>query len=302
MGDELSHQELFAKAEHLRKVTNSILNLPTLPTIAAKLIEVVDNPRTSAKMLGELISEDQVLTAKLLKMCNSAYYGLSHEVTTVNMAIVILGFESVKEVTLSVSVLNYFKRAKAQTSFDLSSFWEHSASVGLASKIIAQRIFPSGANEAFLGGLLHDLGKVVLVQYMPKDFDAILDESQEKGALLFDQEQKYFGVHHGVIGFWLSKKWKLPDAVSQIMRHHHHPWLAPLHKELVAAVYLANILCQQCELGHSGNSKPPEIGEQFWEFAHDINLGIDEIDIESFKEEILEEIDRSSSFIGELIT
>ncbi|MGL1902217.1 MAG: HDOD domain-containing protein [Fibrobacterales bacterium] len=298
---EPTHQELFAKAEHLRKVTNSILSLPTLPTIAAKLIEVVDNPKTSAKMLGELISDDQVLTAKLLKMCNSAYYGLKHEVTTVNMAIVILGFESVKEVTLSVSVLNYFKRAKAETSFDLSSFWEHSASVGMAAKIIAQRLYPSGANEAFLGGLLHDLGKVVLVQYMPKDFDVILAKASESGRLLFDEEQRYFGVHHGVIGFWLGKKWKLPDAVSQIMRHHHHPWYAPMHKELVASVYLANILCQQCELGSSGNNKAPEVEEQFWDFAHDINLGIEEIDLEFFKEEILEEIERSSSFIGELI-
>ena len=116
----------------IKRITESIIGLPTLPTVVAKMIELVDNPRTSASSLARLIATDQALTARILKLANSAYYGFSREISTVNMAIVVLGFNTVKDMGLSLSVFDVFKTGKPNASFDLTRFWEHSIACGIA--------------------------------------------------------------------------------------------------------------------------------------------------------------------------
>lgn len=256
-------EELKAKrALYLRKITQSLLNLPTLPTIHARLIEMVDHPNTTASQLGDLILEDQVLTAKLIKMCNSAYYGLTSEVHDVKRAIVLLGFDIVREIGLGVSVLNFFKRdGGVSSALDLAKFWEHSAVVGIAAKLIARKYFPEQEKEAFIAGLLHDLGKVVLLQYLPEDFNAIVAEAKKGERYLYEVETDFFSVHHGIIGSWLGVKWKLPESVTDCMQFHHQPMRASQNKEILACVVLGNILAQAKGMGHSGNWKAIEIQE-----------------------------------------
>ncbi len=272
------------RALYLRKITQSLLNLPTLPTIHARLIEMVDHPNTTATQLGDLILEDQVLTAKLIKMCNSAYYGLTSEVHDVQRAIVLLGFNIVREIGLGVSVLNFFKRDGSVTStMDLAKFWEHSAVVGIAAKLIAKKYFPEQTNQAFIAGLLHDLGKVILLQYLPEDFNAIIVEAKKGEKFLYEIETEFFSVHHGIIGSWLGVKWKLPESVTDCMQYHHQPLRAPKNKEILACVVLGNILAQTQGMGHSGNWKKIEINEnielflkefpEFGDFSGVFNLG-----------------------------
>jgi HD-like signal output (HDOD) protein len=149
-----------ADPKRIRKIAESVIGLPTLPTVVSRLIELVDSPRTSAALLARLISADQALTAKVLKLANSAYYGFPREISTVNMAIVVLGFNAVKEMGLSISVFDVFKKTASSPLFDVAQFWEHSVGCGVAARMLARNYRPAIAGEAFVAGLLHDVGKV----------------------------------------------------------------------------------------------------------------------------------------------
>jgi putative nucleotidyltransferase with HDIG domain len=246
-----------ATIERLRRISESVLSLPTLPTIQARLLEMVDNPRVTGEDLGRVIAEDQAVTARILKACNSAYYGLQSEVTSVERAVVLLGFDTVRELSVSVSVLQYFRLDATLGGFDPAHFWEHSAAVGSIARWLAKRFQPAIMGEAYLGGLLHDLGKLILMQYFPKDFTECLLGAAQGQQYLYEVEADYLGVDHAQVGAWLAAKWKLPAAVCDCIAFHHCPWLAEERQSLVAAVSLANLLAQYSQLGDSGNRKLP---------------------------------------------
>lgn len=290
------------RALYLRKITQSLLNLPTLPTIHARLIEMVDHPHTTASQLGDLILEDQVLTAKLIKMCNSAYYGLTSEVHDVRRAIVLLGFDIVREIGLGVSVLNFFKRDGGSSStLDLAKFWEHSAVVGIAAKLIAKKYFPQFEKEAFIAGLLHDLGKVILLQYLPEDFNAIVQEARQGDRYLYEIETDFFSVHHGIIGSWLGVKWKLPESVTDCMQFHHQPMRASQHKELLACVVLGNIIAQAQGMGHSGNWKSIEIQDNIRLFLNEFAIFGDFEEVFTVSEDLPQELERAMPSLKALL-
>ena len=287
-------------AEYLRRITQSIINLPTLPTIAAKLIELVDKRNTTAKMIGELIEDDQVLTAKLLKMCNSAYYGLANKVDNVQHAIVLLGFDTVKEVTLSVSVLNYFKRSGNESQFDLMKFWEHSAAVGIGARLIAKEVCPAKANIAFLCGLLHDLGKVVLVQYMPKEYEDVITKAHDQKRMIHDVEREVFGIDHGEVGYLLAEKWKIADEVISVMRYHHNLVDSNENKELLFCVACSNLLVQQKSIGHSGNGATPKMYQDLLDMGASQGVELTEQRLGAWTDIILEEFN-SSTLVKDLL-
>jgi len=258
------------RAEHLRRISQSLLNLPTLPTLAARLLELVDNPTTNAATLAQFVSQDQVITARLLKMGNSAYYGLGREITSVHQAVVMLGFDMVREISLSVSVINAFRSAKGMDGFDISGFWDHSSAVGVVARKIAKGWIPHHASEAFTAGLLHDIGKVVLIQYLPDEFSQALQIAKEQGRELFDVEREIFGTDHGQIGSWLAQRWKLPKPLSDAMEFHHELGRSPAgSRDLVAIVQLSDLLCRLLKAGHGGNPAAPAVQMDL----HDVLLG-----------------------------
>ena len=154
-----------ATPRRIRRIAESIINLPTLPTIVSKMLQLVDNPKTSAGALARLISTDQALTARILRLANSAYYGFPRRISTVNTAIVVLGFNAVKDMGLSLSVFDMFRDPAPSGSFDIMRFWEHSMGCGIAARMMSRRYRPDLAGEGFVAGLLHDIGKAVLKQY-----------------------------------------------------------------------------------------------------------------------------------------
>ncbi len=204
----------------IKRITESIIGLPTLPTIISKMIELIDNPRTSAAALSKIISTDQALTARLLKLANSAYYGFPREISTVNMAIVVLGFNTVKDMGLSLSVFDAFKNLESNAIFDISRFWEHSIACGIASRMLARNYRSRFAGEAFVAGLLHDIGKVILNQYFHKEFKIII-EKISAGMTLEQAEATTIGTNHSQIGAWLAEKWNLPKIISETILYHH---------------------------------------------------------------------------------
>ncbi len=284
--------------QRIKKVTESIISLPTLPTVVSKMIELVDNPKTSAASLARLISTDQALTAKILKLANSAYYGFPREISTVNMAIVVLGFNTVKDMGLSLSVFQVFKDSEGDKSFDVAKFWEHCIGCGAAARMMARRLRYRFVGEAFVAGLLHDIGKVVLSQYAHKEFMEILDLAAEGTMTLDEAEEKVIGVGHPQVGSWLAEKWNLPKIIVDSIAFHHKPWEAKNEPLLIAIVTIANYLCHCCAIGFSGRPHPVMPDARTWDIFHNNMAPLDETDLDALTAEFLIEFDRTESILS----
>ncbi|MFP4416466.1 MAG: HDOD domain-containing protein [Fibrobacterota bacterium] len=285
-------------SQRIKRITESIIGLPTLPTVVSKMIELVDNPKTSAASLAWLISTDQSLTARILKLANSAYYGFSREISTVNMAIVVMGFNAVKDMGLSLSVFDMFKKSAPAGSFDISRFWEHSIGCGIASRLLAQRYQHRIAGEAFVAGLLHDIGKVILDQYAYEDFVKIMSLASSCAATLDEAEESVIGVGHATVGEWLAEKWRLPIIITQSIRYHHTPWDCGTDKIPVAIVNLANYLCHISGIGHSGRNAPIAPDDRVWDIFNQAGIALEVTDLDSLQSEFLLEFDRNDTFLS----
>jgi putative nucleotidyltransferase with HDIG domain len=285
------------QAKRVRRITDSIISLPTLPTIIAKMLELVDNPKTSAGSLSGIIMQDQVLTAKILKMANSSFYAFPRQIATVKLALVVLGFETVKEMALSLSVLNSFK-GENNKYFDTSLFWQHSIAVGAATRMLARECCYRLAGEAFVAGLLHDIGKIVLNQYLPKEFAEIQARIWERNESSEAAELAVIGVTHAEVGAWLAERWNLPEILVEGIRHHAHPEECPRNAELALLVYLGDYLAARCNLGKSGSpglsALPPKVAD----LAGSL-LSLTPEGLESHRPSLYAEYDKASGFLVE---
>ncbi len=285
------------QTKRIRRITDSIISLPTLPTVIAKMLELVDNPKTSASSLSNLVMRDQVLTAKILKMANSSFYAFPRQIATVKLALVVLGFENVKEMALSLSVLNTFKGENGR-HFDSSLFWQHSIAVGAATRMLARETCYRLAGEAFVAGLLHDIGKVVLNQYLPAEFAKIQSMIFDDGISTEEAEMTVLGVTHAEVGSWLAERWNLPIILVEAIKYHMHPELCPRSPELALLVYLSDYLATKCNLGQSGSRSVEKISETVLEMARK-NLSLSPETLEAFQSGLYAEYDKASSFMIE---
>ncbi len=283
----------------IKRITESIIGLPTLPSVVAKMIELIDNPRTSATSLARLIASDQALTARILKLANSAYYGFSREISTVNMAIVVLGFNTVKDMGLSLSVFDVFRDGKRSEVFDMNRFWEHSIACGIASRMLVRSFRPRFTGESFVAGLLHDIGKVILNQYFLDEFTAII-ECQSRGPTLEESEMSIIGTSHAQVGSWLAERWNLPHLISRTILHHHDPGENRSDGLFIAFVTLADHICHLCGFGHSGRLRPASPDGRLWDVFRQEGVPLEEADLQNLQTEFLLEFDKSESFVAAL--
>ena len=247
------------KQQRLRKITESIIGLPTLPTVVTQMIGLIDNPQTSARDVSRLISTDQALTAKILKLANSAFYGFPREIATVNHAVVVLGFETVKSLGLSVSVLERFAGGADHSAFDRQKFWEHCTACGVAARIMANKLRYRVQGEAFAAGILHDIGKLVLSQYFDDEFDEIIELARTEDLYIGKAEEAVLGVTHADVGSWLAERWNLPDQLVEAIAYHHTPGRLQRNAELPALIHLADFLCRRERIGDGGGERMPTL-------------------------------------------
>ncbi len=227
----------------IKQKIQNIIQLVPFPAVAMEVVRLVDNPKTSAAKLGEVISQDQALAAKVLKVANSPFYGFPKQISTINFAIVVLGFETLKEIVLSVSLASSLA-SKLDKDFDLEKFWRHSLLVGLMTKHLAKDLNYRVSGEAFIAGLLHDIGILVVAQYFKKEFQQII-QIGKRGEFSFEQIERRFldNSTHYEIGSLLAEKWNFPDQLVEAIAFHHQPHLAPKNPLLPAIVYLAEYVC-----------------------------------------------------------
>lgn len=286
--------------ERLKKITQTIINLPTLPTVVAKMIELIDDPKSSARSLSRIIKTDQVLTARILRLANSAYYGFPNPISSINLAIVVLGFDTIRNLGLSVAVISRLARASSDEELlDYTRFWEHSAGVAVASRMLARMHgFRSMESEAFVAGLIHDIGKVILSQYQTANYSKCLRMVASEEISLAAAEERVFGVTHAEVGSWLAGRWNLPDGLNEAIRQHHVPLTAKANPLLTSIVHFADILARAARVGSGGD---PLIPSFYRGVLHRLPLQLDEkdrVDLQFYISEFRQEMDQVDSFIN----
>lgn len=239
----------------VRRLVERIQSLPTLPGSITRITKLLDNPETTANEVGKEIEADQVLSAKVLKLVNSGFYGFSQPISTIPHAMVLLGFEVVKTLVLSTTVLDMMSRSMA-------GLWQHSLACARTCGIIARHLDLDDPEETSVIGLLHDLGKVVLEEHLGDEFAEIARIIDEENTLFYEAEERVLGVTHANVGAWLLDKWQLPSNLVEPIMYHHNFHPARTHAVRTAVVHISDILVRAEGYGSGGDRRIPVISEE----------------------------------------
>ena len=242
----------------IRRQVEKITSLTTLPASVTRIMRMLDNPEATAGEIGIEIAKDQVLSAKVLKLVNSGFYGFSQPVATIPHAMVLLGFNVVKVLVLSTSVLDMMARS-------MEGLWRHSLACARTCSIIARYLDLEDPEEVSVTGLLHDLGKVVLGEHMPQISQLVLARIEGKNMLFYEAEEEVMEVTHANIAGWLLEKWQLPGQLVEPIMCHHNFQASQLHAERTAVVHLADILVRAEGFGSGGDRRIPVLAPEAME-------------------------------------
>jgi putative nucleotidyltransferase with HDIG domain len=229
--------------------------MPSVPVVLTKILRLVDDNRATAKKLEELILHDPALSARILKLANSAFYSFRSEVKTISHAIALLGLNLVKSLAIGVSIFESFTKGLKHEAAHINKLWMHSFGVGLtAQDIWIQRTDKVEGEFAFLCGLLHDLGKVVYFKQDPRRYSQIFAmEKEESDPDMCTLEVEGYGANHATLGAMLAEHWGLPPELATVVQQHHDPLAAKL--PLVQAVSMADAVAKQTGIGYDGDNK-----------------------------------------------
>lgn len=238
-------------------VRGTATSLPTLPVVINNIITMSRSRKTTAGDLAEFISNDQSLSARVLKIANSPYYARPGKISSITRAIILVGFQEIISIALGSGIINALGRGKISSLIDPNEFWKHSICAGFASRIAEKLIRASADESLMLAGLLHDIGKVVFLTYFPDEYHEVLRQHQEDLVPLHAAEAESLGIDHCETAYLLMKQWHFPDAICVPVRFHHDLSSCPFEFFSQAmTVHLADYLSHRAEIGCSGNLNP----------------------------------------------
>ncbi|MCP4715149.1 MAG: HDOD domain-containing protein, partial [Deltaproteobacteria bacterium] len=245
-----------SKKPKLSRVVNKIGEISTLPQVMTDIMQVTAKSESGAAELDNILQADPAMTSKILQIANSSYYGTSQKIFSVKRAIVLLGFDEVKNIATAASVASIFKSNTKIFDFSLEKLWTHSLGVAICSKIIAEKLDMENPEELFTAGIMHDIGIIMEDQYLHDYFFRIIEDLQltEKG--LVEAEQTVLGFDHGMLGGRVARHWKLPDNICRVISFHHRPMdLVESNRLPTAVVYLADLICNVRKIGYVPTKK-----------------------------------------------
>lgn len=266
-----------------------IYNLPAMSNVMMEVTKLLDDPSTTTADLSRMISKDQGLSTKVLSIANSPLYGLPRKVSTIDFAIMIIGFQDVKNIVVALSMIEAFKEKEDKDGYQ-KEFWMHSFLVANTAKRIADDLGFKIGSEAFIAGLLHDLGIVVIFKYFKKEFHLIIESIQQGKNTYAELEIERFGLSHEDIGYILSENWNLPVHLCDAIRNHHRPGRAKQNEIISAIVHLADYIIKYFYNGKNFWDHDLTLDPKTLEVLNFINE--DEINkfIESYRELLIQEI------------
>jgi putative nucleotidyltransferase with HDIG domain len=236
--------------ELAQKLDTAVQRMPAFPRSVQKILELTRDVACSPKDLVQVIDKDPVITIKVLRVVNSAYYSLPKPITSINHAVVYLGFNTIKNLALSVAAIGVLPVSNA-ASFDPQQYLLHSLSTAGIAKQLALRVDGTDPMDCFIAGLLHDFGKVVFAQFMPTEFQKALDICQWHESSLHLALREVIGTDHAVVGAMLVKKWRFPPELVETIEHQYGQEIKDT--PMIACVFAANQISKKLEFGFGGN-------------------------------------------------
>ncbi len=224
-----------------KEILLNIKNLPSIPVVILEVTQLLSNPNVSAGELAKVISTDQGLVAKILSIANSPFYGLPRRVSTIEFAIVILGFDHIKNIVIALSMIEAFNN-KDDAFWNRKNYWQHCIYTATAAKRLADDLGYAKSGEAFTAGLLHDLGISVMHRYFKNEFEEIYNLASSNELDFMSAEREVLGITHCEAGAFLLEKWNLPRSLIEAIEFHHKPSEADFNKQLSALVHLADYM------------------------------------------------------------
>jgi HD-like signal output (HDOD) protein len=248
MSETLAVETAAAEAP-LKQLVMTIRDLPAMPHVASKVLELSSDPETSATLLQQVIADDQAMTARILKIANSAMYACSRRVKTLSEAIVMLGFNSIRSLVVTSAARNLYTSGGARMGLKERLLWEHSIGCAFACRLMVAERHPALMEEAFLAGLMHDIGKLVLNLQLPERFEEIVQIVYNENRDFQPTERELLGFDHAQVGALLVNKWKLSPVLEEVIGQHHSPEKFSDGHPLLLYLDLGNRICHKCGIG-----------------------------------------------------
>jgi putative nucleotidyltransferase with HDIG domain len=245
-----------------QKLMAAVDGMPAFPKSVQKILELTRDVNCTAKDLVQVIDKDPVVTVKILKVVNSAYYSLPKQITSISHAVVYLGFNTIKNVALSIAAIGMLPKDNA-AGFDGQQYLVHSLATASIAKLLAARVDNADPMDCFIAGLLHDFGKVVFAQFMPKEYRKAVDISHQNGVSLHLALREVIGVDHAVVGAMLAKKWRFAPNLIETICYQCSDNLRDT--DMIACVFAGNQISKKLSFGSGGNSVIEELPPMFVE-------------------------------------
>jgi len=266
------------------RIIKDTRSLPTLPGIITRLSSLAEDGRVSVDEMARVVTSDQVLSAKVLKLVNSPFYGFSGRISTVSKALILLGVNVVKSLAISSSIFDIMEK-------NIVGLWEHSLGAAVAADIIARELNLPEREEISTAALLHDIGKVIIKIKLEEDYDHLVNVIKEKELPMIDCERELFNIDHAEIGEWLGKAWLLPEKLIEPIACHHHVEKSNAQRAKTAVVHVADVLTKASGFGFSGDDFVPHIQKAAWE-----KLGLTHLMLKEIVEELEDNLIEAKNF------
>lgn len=238
--------------------------IATLPEVTVRIIHIVENPKSTARDLHEVIRNDPALSARILKVVNSAFYGLPGQIASIDRAIVLLGLSAVKNISIAASMTHLFNSGPAIEGFSGAEVWKHSVATGVASRMLSAAQGRPAIEESFLAGIIADLGLLVERQVFSKQLAEIIAQLNADGGDFCELETQIIGADHQAFGAALAAKWRFPQPLCTTIGYHHKPHLlAANNRELPTLVCVADVIVSRLNMGFSTYGEDTEIPQEF---------------------------------------
>lgn len=247
-----------------KDVAKKVKNLASLPDVCLKINQMADDPHSSIQDLKSVIETDPALSAKLLKIANSSFYGYASKIEDLNRAIMLIGTQGLRDLVWTMSSISSFSKL-SNDLVDMKTFWEHSLYTATVARILAKKCHVINQDRIFLSGLLHDVGNLALYQYMPNEMHEVFSRVNETGERLTLVEKSVLGFTHPAVSYALLKMWNLPDNLCQSVAYHHHPSQCKAYRMDASIVHIADNIAKLA--GKKGNhlTKQVNIDPHVWD-------------------------------------
>ena len=250
--------------------------IATLPEVTVRIIKIVEDPKSTARDLHEVIKNDPALSTRLLKVVNSAFYGLPGQIASVDRAIVLLGLSAVKNISIAASMTQLFNAGASVEGFSGVELWRHAIAVGVAARQIVRVQGRPAVEESFLAGLIHDLGLLVERQVYGKQIAEVIARHEAASTGFWELEREIIGADHQAFGMALANKWRFPMHLCNAIGYHHKPMeLAETNRGLPSLIHVADILACRCGLGFSQTAAGTEYRDEILDL---VDIGREDLD------------------------